>query len=88
MSRTRDPSPEPFVSYRVQIPLREYPTEIMSVSCTQCDRKGRLSKAKFVQEWGAGIGLVDLLQVIAKDCPKLPRDFQGISRCGVRYNDL
>jgi len=60
---------------------------MLSVVCTKCPRTGRLSKARLLSEWG-DIGLVDLLQVIGKDCPQQVRDHQNVRRCGIRYEGL
>lgn len=77
-----------FSDFRSQIPLIEHPAETMRMACTKCDRNGKVSRARMVEAWGPQMGLVDLLQVIAKDCPQQTPDWQGIRRCGVYYVDL
>lgn len=77
-----------FSDFRAQLPLIEHPAEMMRMACTQCERKGTVSRARMVEQWGPQMGLVDLRQVIAQDCPKQNPDWQGIRRCGVYYVDL
>lgn len=73
---------------RQQLPVCDYPSETITLTCDACGRKGRYRKATLVQRYGPNAGLVNILNDLAKDCPQAVRDVQGISRCGARYGEL
>lgn len=77
-----------FSEMREQRPLEEYPGEFVSLECTKCDRAGKLSKARLIQQYGPQMGLVNLLNTLTMDCPKAKRDFQHLTHCGAFYPDL
>lgn len=77
-----------FSEMREQRPLSEFPGEFVNVACTKCDRAGKLSKARLIQQYGGNMGLVNLLNAITMDCTKAKRDSQLLSYCGAHYPDL
>jgi hypothetical protein len=77
-----------FSEMRPQVPLAEYPGELVNLACSKCDRQGKLSKARLIAEHGANKGLVDLLNLLSMDCPKAKKDWQGLTSCGAYYPDL
>lgn len=82
------PRPDDFTTYRQQLPLGEFPTEVVEITCGKCDRRGRLSRSKLIAEHGADVGLVSLLGYLSRDCPERKPDAQGIRRCGAHYVGL
>jgi hypothetical protein len=42
---------------------------MLEVACHRCDRKGRVSLARLIDEHGADTGLPDLWESLAGDCP-------------------
>lgn len=75
---------------RTQRTLAEYPTEMVNLACSRCDRTGRLSKARLLAEHGPGVGLVNLLNRLRPaDCPlNVTNLMTGGNDCGIRYCDL
>jgi len=49
--------------------LSEFPLEQVELACTKCERRGVLSKAKLLEQYGPSIALPDLLVKLAH-CPK------------------
>jgi hypothetical protein len=45
---------------------RDYPGDIVRVSCTKCGRAGQYRKQKLIERCGADIRLPDLREEIAK----------------------
>jgi hypothetical protein len=60
---------------------------MLEVACHRCDRKGRVSLARLIEEHGAGMGLPDLWQSLAGDCPNA-RSTALNSRCAIYYPQL
>jgi hypothetical protein len=48
----------------------EYPFEWIELACEACDRRGRLRKARLIQERGPDMGVARLRELLIKDCPK------------------
>jgi protein tyrosine/serine phosphatase len=64
--------------------LREYPAEVVRLSCEKCCRAGQYRKANLVARYGADIRLPDLREEIAQ-CERLGKMHDA---CMVRYVDL
>ena len=64
--------------------LREYPSEIVRLSCSKCGRAGQYRKEKLIERYGADMRLPDLREEIAR-CER-----RGLMHdaCMVRYVDL
>jgi hypothetical protein len=64
--------------------LREYPAELVRLSCTKCGRAGQYHKEKLIERYGADMRLPDLREEIAQ-CER-----RGLMHdaCMVRYVDL
>jgi len=77
-----------FTDFRAQIPLEDFSSERIELTCVKCDRRGRLLKATLIEEFGPTFGLVNLLNALSRDCPEQVPDAQGIRRCGARYLNL
>ena len=61
--------------------LREYPSELVRLSCAKCGRSGQYRKENLIERYGADIRLPDLRQEIAK----CRRHGQMHDACMVRY---
>jgi hypothetical protein len=61
---------------------------MLEVACRHCPRRGRLSIARLIAEYGrADDG--DLAALIAHDCPKMQNRSADIyDRCGVHFPEL
>ena len=46
--------------------LAEFPFERVELACDKCGRRGRLSKARLIEEHGPDISLPDLRTLIAR----------------------
>ena len=44
----------------------EYPLEMVELACDKCGRRGRLLKAKLIEEYGPEVALPDLRTLVAK----------------------
>jgi hypothetical protein len=64
--------------------LREYPGDLVRLSCEKCGRAGQYRKAKLIERFGADIRLPDLREEIAK-CELHGKMHDA---CMVRYVDL
>jgi hypothetical protein len=64
--------------------LREYPGDIVRLSCEKCGRKGQYRKQKLIERYSADMRLPDLREEIAKCW----RQGQMHDACMVRYVDL
>ena len=64
--------------------LRDYPTELVRLSCEKCGRSGQYRKQKLIERYGADIRLPDLREEIAQCW----RHGQMHDACMVRYVDL
>src|SRR5207237_3510553 len=42
---------------------------MLEVACHRCERRGRVSLARLIEEHGADMGLPDLWESLAGDCP-------------------
>ena len=42
---------------------------MLEVACHRCERRGRVSLARLIEEHGADTGLPDLWESLAGDCP-------------------
>jgi hypothetical protein len=50
--------------------LSEYPFKMVELACEACERRGRLRKARLIQEHGPDMGVAQLRELLIKDCPK------------------
>jgi len=64
--------------------LRDYPSEIVRLSCEKCGRAGQYRKQTLIERYGAHIRLPDLREEIAQ-CERQGRIHDG---CMVHYADL
>ena len=60
---------------------------MLEIACQRCDRHGRLSLARLVAEHGEGMGLPDLRDVLAGDCPHAHAGAYH-KRCAVYFPQL
>ena len=59
----------------------------LGIACPRCDRRGRVSVARLVEQHGVGAGLRDAIGAINADCPKVTA--QGVmDRCEVYFPGL
>ena len=61
--------------------------DLLKIKCHRCDRRGRLSLERLIDEHGAGIGLPDLWETLAGDCPHA-RSTAVHNRCAIYYPQL
>jgi hypothetical protein len=54
---------------------------------TPSDRDGRVSVARLIEEYGEGMGLPDLRDILAADCPRVALVAYH-ERCAVHYPQL
>jgi hypothetical protein len=64
--------------------LRDYPGDLVRLSCPKCGRAGQYRKAKLIERCGADIRLPDLREELAQ----CERRGQMHDACMVRYVDL
>ncbi len=57
----------------------------LNVACSRCDRKGRYSTARLVQQYGPEFAMTDLKNELT-NCPM--RDANGYQRCDVFFPGL
>ena len=50
--------------------LSEYPFDWIELACDGCERRGRLRKARLIEQYGADYGVARLRETLIKDCPK------------------
>lgn len=43
---------------------------MLDVACSRCERRGRLSVARLIEQHGADTGLPELRGILAGDCPR------------------
>ena len=60
---------------------------MIEIACRRCERRGRLSAARLIEQHGADIWLPSLCDVLAGDCPKRESVAAG-ERCSVYYPQL
>ena len=75
---------QPLKSVTGSLLLRDYPGEIVRLSCPKCERAGQYRKQTLIERYGADIRLPDLREEIAQ----CPRHGQMHDACMVRYVDL
>jgi hypothetical protein len=68
--------------------LNDYPLQTINVSCRKCDRRGRYTKKKLIERYGADIALSDLRLLIADGCSRITNHQLGTDPCGAMYPDL
>ena len=61
--------------------------DLLEIKCHRCDRRGRASLARLIEEHGADTGLPDLWESLAGDCPNA-RTTALNSRCAIYYPQL
>jgi hypothetical protein len=64
--------------------LREYPADMVRLSCTKCGRSGQYRKQTLIERYGADIRLPDLREEIAH----CERQGKMHDACMVHYVDL
>ncbi len=50
--------------------LAEYPFDWIELACEKCARRGRLRKARLVEQYGGDYGVAHLRETLIKDCPR------------------
>jgi len=77
------------VSNRGSITLSELQgkLDLLEIKCHRCERHGRVSLARLIEEHGADTGLPDLWESLAGDCPNA-RTTALNSRCAIYYPEL
>lgn len=58
----------------------------LAVKCSRCDRSGRLSIARLIQEHGPNVSIRDSVAGLNADCPKLEETI--MERCDVFFPGL
>ena len=66
------------------VQLREYPGDIVRLSCEKCGRSGQYRKQKLIERYGADIRLPDLREEIAQ-CERRGKMHDA---CMVHYVEL
>src|SRR5438270_5670001 len=74
------------MSSRGSITLSELQGKLsmLDVACHRCERKGRVSLVRLIDEHGADTGLPDLWESLAGDCPNAHTTALH-SRCAIYY---
>ena len=60
---------------------------MLDVACRRCERRGRVSLSRLIEERGADMGLPDLWESLAGDCPQA-RSAALNNRCAIYYPQL
>jgi hypothetical protein len=60
---------------------------MLEVACHRCERRGGVSLARLIEEHGADMGLPDLWESLAGDCPNAHTTALH-SRCAIYYPQL
>src|SRR5262249_51405945 len=60
---------------------------MLEIACHRCDRRGRLSVEKMIEQHGDDMALPDLWIPLAGDCPKA-RSAATHDRCAIYYPQL
>jgi hypothetical protein len=60
---------------------------MLEIACSRCERRGRLSVARLIEQHGADARLPDLRAVLAGNCPRVA-SVSINDRCGVHYPQL
>ena len=61
--------------------------DLLEIKCHRCERHGRVSLARLIEEHGADTGLPDLWENLAGDCPNA-RTAALNGRCAIYYPQL
>lgn len=61
--------------------------DLLEIKCHRCDRHGRVSLARLIDDHGADRGLPDLWESLAGDCPNA-RSTAVHNRCAIYYPQL
>ena len=61
--------------------------DLLEIKCHRCDRHGRVSLARLVDDHGADTGLPDLGETLTGDCPQA-RSTAVHNRCAIYYPQL
>jgi hypothetical protein len=59
----------------------------LEIACRRCERAGRLLIDRLIEQHGADMGLPELGDVLARDCPKKEAAAVG-GRCSLYYPQL
>jgi hypothetical protein len=68
--------------------LGDFPYLTVRLGCTMCNRKGRYKRVSLIAQYGAGMGLIDLLVVLAGACAHRQSWNASLPPCGAYYVDL
>ena len=60
---------------------------MLDVACHRCERRGRVSLARLIEDHGADMGLPDLWKSLAGDCPNAHTTALN-NRCAIYYPQL
>jgi hypothetical protein len=60
---------------------------MLEVTCSRCERRGRLRVTKLIKQHGADMGLPELRHIIAGDCPRVVAASIR-EQCGAYYPQL
>ncbi len=60
---------------------------LLTVACRKCDRRGRLSVARLLRDYGEHAHFADISDELTVDCPRR-RETQLYEMCGVHWPDL
>jgi len=60
---------------------------MLDIACHRCERRGRVSLARLIEEHGADTGLPDLWESLAGDCQHA-RSTAVHNRCAIYYPQL
>jgi hypothetical protein len=66
--------------------LADYPFDMVRLACEKCTRKGQYLKSSLMRRFGPDQNILDLLQILAADCPKVIAN-RATDLCGVIYPD-
>jgi hypothetical protein len=61
--------------------------DLLEIKCPGCERQGRISLARLIDEHGVDTGLPDLWETLAGDCEHA-RSTALHSRCAIYYPEL
>ena len=60
---------------------------MLTLACNRCERRGRLSVARLLAEWGEHMALADISDDITAGCPQ--QTARGVyDQCAVHWPDL
>lgn len=61
--------------------------DLLEIKCHRCERHGRVSLSRLIEEYGADRGLPDLWEALAGDCEHA-RSSSVQNRCAIYYPQL